>query len=337
MAPTVRVGSRGSRLAKAMVTELLDQLRTAHPDVVWIQQTIMTTGDLDRTTSLAELSASRAGVFASQVEAALLTGEIDVAVHSLKDLPTRPTPGTALAAVPARHDVRDALCGATLHTLPEGARVGTSAPRRIGQLRHARPDVRPTPIRGNVPPRLRHMRAKGWGGLLLAAAGLRRLGLSDQITQVLNPWDWPPSPAQGALGVQIRTGAGDQWLQDLLAVVHDAATDAAVRAERALLAALDGGCYVPIGALAVVEGPTLRLLGQVTAVDGYQRVRAEKTGSPQDPEALGVQVAEMLRERGADALLEELRVAPRPGSHSQPGQGNPDRTPGTHSDATGPR
>ncbi len=312
MARTVRVGSRGSHLAKTMVGELLDQLRTAHPDVAWTQRTIMTTGDMDRTASLAELSASGAGVFASQVEAALLAGEIDVAVHSLKDLPTTPTPGTALAAVPARHDVRDALCGATLGTLPQGARVGTSAPRRIGQLLRARPDVRPTPIRGNVPPRLRQMRAKGWAGLLLAAAGLRRLGLPDQITQVLDPWEWPPSPAQGTLGVQIRTGAEDAWLQELLSVVHDPATDAAVRAERALLAALDGGCYVPIGAMAVVEGPSLRLLGQVTAVDGGRAVRAEKTGSTQDPEALGAQVAHELRERGASTLLEELRTASPP-------------------------
>jgi hydroxymethylbilane synthase len=310
MARTVRVGSRGSRLAKAMVGELLSRLRTAHPDVAWTQHTVMTTGDLDRTTSLAELSASGAGVFASQVEAALLAGEIDVAVHSLKDLPTSPTPGTVLAAVPARHDVRDALCGATLHTLPQGARVGTSAPRRIGQLRRARPDVRPTPIRGNVPPRLRRMRERGWAGLLLAAAGLRRLGLSDQITQVLDPWEWPPSPAQGALGVQIRAGAEDAWLQELLSVVHDVATDAAVRAERALLAALEGGCYVPVGATAVVEGSRLRLLGQVTALDGHQVVRAETTGTPQDPEALGSRVAEELRERGADDLLEELRPTP---------------------------
>ncbi|MEV6818545.1 hydroxymethylbilane synthase [Nocardiopsis dassonvillei] len=312
MAQTVRVGSRGSHLAKTMVGELLDQLRTAHPDVSWTQRTIMTTGDMDRTTSLAELSASGAGVFASQVEAALLAGEIDVAVHSLKDLPTTPTPGTVLAAVPARHDVRDALCGAALDTLPQGARVGTSAPRRIGQLLRARPDVRPTPIRGNVPPRLRQMRAKGWAGLLLAAAGLRRLGLSDQITEVLDPWEWPPSPAQGTLGVQVRTGAEDAWLQELLSIVHDPATDVAVRAERALLAALEGGCYVPIGAMAVVEGSSLRLLGQVTAVDGSRVVRAEKTGSPQHPEALGVQVAEELRGRGSSGLLEELRAVSPP-------------------------
>ncbi|WP_435110031.1 hydroxymethylbilane synthase [Nocardiopsis synnemataformans] len=312
MTQTVRVGSRGSHLAKTMVGELLDQLRTAHPDVVWTRHTILTTGDMDRTTSLAELSASGAGVFASQVEAALLAGEIDVAVHSLKDLPTTPTPGTVLAAVPARHDVRDALCGATLDTLHEGARVGTSAPRRIGQLRHARPDVRPTPIRGNVPPRLRQMRTKGWAGLLLAAAGLHRLGLSDQITQLLDPWEWPPSPAQGTLGVQIRTGAENSWLQELLSVVHDASTDAAVRAERALLAALDGGCYVPIGATAIPEGLTLRLMGQVTSSDGSRAVRVEKIGSVQDPEVLGVQVADALREQGASPLLEELRTAAPP-------------------------
>jgi hydroxymethylbilane synthase len=227
MTRTVRVGSRGSRLARAMVAELLDRLRTAHPDVVWTQHTVMTTGDLDRTTSLGELSASGAGVFASQVEAALLAGRIDVAVHSLKDLPTRATPGTVLAVVPRRHDVRDALCGATLDTLPEGARVGTSAPRRVGQLLRARPDVCPVPVRGNVPPRLRHMRQRGWGGLLLAAAG-----------------------------------------------------------------------------------PTLRLLGQVTSVDGRRSVRADQTGSPQDPEALGARVAEELREGGAADLLAGLRAAP---------------------------
>ncbi len=303
MTRTVRVGSRGSRLARAMVAELLDRLRAAHPEVVWTQHTVMTAGDLDRTTALGELSASGAGVFASRVETALLAGEVDVAVHSLKDLPIQTTPGTVLAVVPRRHDVRDALCGATLDTLPEGSRVGTSAPRRVGQLLRARPDVCPVPVRGNVPPRLRHMRRKGWGGLLLAAAGLRRLGMSDQITQVLDPWVWPPSPAQGALGVQIRTAAEDAWLRGLLSVVHDAATETAVRAERALLAALDGGCHVPVGATAVVQGASLRLLGQVTSVDGRRSVRVERTGSPEDPEALGAGVAGELRERGAADLL----------------------------------
>jgi hydroxymethylbilane synthase len=221
-----------------MVVEVLGHLSAAHPEHTWVRRTIMSTGDQDRTSSLRDLASSGAGVFAGAVEQALLDGEVDVAVHSLKDLPTATTPGTVIAAIPRRHEVRDALCGTTLDALAPGHRVGTGAPRRVGQLHHACPGVVAVPIRGNVPPRLRQMREKGLSGVVLAAAGLHRLGLQESITEYLDPARWPPSPAQGAIAVQVRTD--DTALARVVAAVHDDEAAATTQAERALLQVLGG-------------------------------------------------------------------------------------------------
>jgi hydroxymethylbilane synthase len=270
----------------------------------------MTTGDRDRTSSLADLGRSTVSVFASALEDALLAGEIDVAVHSLKDLATASTPGTVLAALPRRGDPRDALCGSTLADLPTGARVGTGSPRRIAQLLALRPDVSTIPIRGNVPPRLRRARELGLNGVILAAAGLRRLRLGGEITEALDPGVYPPSPSQGVIAVQVREG--DARLRGLLAAVHDAATATAATAERALLAELHGGCSVPVGALATVDGDRLHLVAQVTSLDGMNAVRAEQTGAVSDPVDLGKRSAAALLDQGAESILSHIRNTPTP-------------------------
>jgi hydroxymethylbilane synthase len=299
---TVIVGARGSRLAQAMVAELTDLLGSC-PVVRFRPKAVMTDGDRDRRTPLRELGGGEAGgLFTSQLEEELLAGRIDVAVHSLKDLPTAPPDGLVLAVTPPRQDARDALCGSALAGLHPGARVGTGSARRVAQLKALRPDVEVVPIRGNVPPRLARLKS-GLDAVVLAAAGLRRLGLADAITELLDPEVFPPSPGQGALGVQVRAADGE--LREMLDSYGDPAAEAAVRAERALLAELHGGCSVPVGAYATRVAGELRLCAQVTSLDGRQRVSAAATGN--DPGALGVALAGTLRERGAAEILQEIR------------------------------
>ncbi|WP_160051092.1 hydroxymethylbilane synthase [Nocardiopsis sp. FR26] len=305
---TLLIGSRGSHLAKAMVREFLAPLRTTHPDLTFKQRTIMTSGDKDRVSSLRALGKSLTSIFATQVEEALLRGDVDIAVHSLKDLPTTPTPGTLLAITPRREDPRDALTGTPFDQLPHGARIGTSSARRVAQLTHLRPDITTVPIRGNVPPRLRKAREMGLAGCLLASSGLRRLGLADEIGTDLDPDLYPPSPAQGILGIQIREA--DRHLIDLLAPLHDATAHAEATAERTLLAELHGGCSVPVGALARVTGDRLHLDAQVTAVDGTRAIRADTTGPADHAAELGKHLAHTLLDQGAEELLSQVRNTP---------------------------
>jgi hydroxymethylbilane synthase len=305
---TVIVGARGSRLAQLMVRELLDLLGSC-PVVEFKNRTVMTSGDRDRRTPVPELGGGLAGgVFTTQLEQELIAGRIDVAVHSLKDLPTAMPNGVVLVVTPPRQDARDALCGSTLRGLRPGARVGTGSARRIAQLKTLRPDLEIVPIRGNVPPRLARLKS-GLDAVVLAASGLRRLGLEEAITEFLDPDEFPPSPGQGALGVQVR--AADRELREMLDSFGDRAADAAVRAERALLAELHGGCSVPVGAYATAIGAGLRLAAQVTSLDGGTQVSAAATGD--DPERLGAHLAGTLREQGAEEILRQIRqpVSPR--------------------------
>jgi hydroxymethylbilane synthase len=298
---TVIVGARGSRLAQAMVQELITHL-SGCPVVQFKARSVMTDGDKDRKTPVRNLGGGEGGVFTTQLEQELLAGRIDIAVHSLKDLPTAPPDGLVLAVTPVRADPFDALCGSTLDGLRPGAKVGTGSARRIAQLKALRPDVEVVPIRGNVPPRLARIKS-GLDAVILAASGLRRLGLDDAITELLDPAMFSPSPGQGALAVQVR--AGDRELLEMLNAFGDHDADAAVRAERALLAELHGGCSVPVGAYATRSGGVLTLSAQVTSLDGLQQVTGTATGS--DPEATGRKLAAILRARGADAILEQIR------------------------------
>jgi hydroxymethylbilane synthase len=299
---TVIIGSRGSRLAVAMVTEFLAGLGGTCPVVRFDRRTVMTDGDRDRKSLLSEVI-DGTGVFTSQLEAELTGRRIDVAVHSLKDLPTAVPAGLALATTPPRGDVQDALCGGTLAGLRPGARVGAGS-RRAAQLKALRPDLDVVPIRGNVPGRLAKLRTGGLDAVVLAAAGLRRLGLDGAITELLPLADFPPSPGQGAMAIQVR--AADTELLEMLSSYGDPVTDAAVTAERALLAELHGGCSVPVGAYAEPSPGGLTLLAQVTSLDGSKQVAGTATGA--DPRMLGADLAATLLDQGAEAILREIRT-----------------------------
>jgi len=298
---TVIVGARGSKLAQTMVQELITHLGTC-PVVRFKTRSVMTDGDRDRKTLVRDLGGGGGGVFTTQLEQELLAGRVDIAVHSLKDLPTSVPDGLVLAVTPLRADPLDALCGSTLEGLRPGARVGTGSARRIAQLRALRPDVEVVPLRGNVPSRLARAKS-GLDAVLLAAAGLRRLGQDDAITELLHPELFPPSPGQGALAVQVR--ASDRELLEMLNSFGDPDADAAVRAERALLAQLHGGCSVPVGALATRRDGGLFLRAQVTSLDGREQVTGTITGT--DPELVGAELAATFRERGAAAILDKIR------------------------------
>ncbi|MFH8534267.1 hydroxymethylbilane synthase [Streptomyces tendae] len=320
MHPTYLVGSRASNLAKAQVREYLAPISRRFPDVAFTHRVILEGGDRDRKSRLSDVSAISGGsAFSSEQEAALARGDVDVVIHSLKDLPTADPPGLIRLPPPGRADARDALCGSTLSGLRKGARVGTGSPRRIAQLLAVRPDLEVIPIRGNVPPRLKKIETAGLDAVVLAAAGLHRLGLDDAIGEML-PLDlFPPSPGQGALGIQIRQSSVE--LREILSSVSDMVVDAQVRAERALLAELHGGCSVPVGAYART-GPdgTLSLFAQVTSLDGTQRISGRLTGTVGESEKLGAALAAELIDWGARRILDGIRGASAHSAHlSRPG------------------
>ena len=302
---TVVIGARGSKLAQVMVAEFLAGLGGSCPVVRFQNRVVLTDGDRDRRSPMSAVGGADGGAFTSQLEAELRAGRVDVAVHSLKDLPTQPPDGLALATTPGpRSDLREALIGAPLGALRYGARVGTGSTRRIAQLRAVRPDLQVVPLRGNVPARVAKLKSARLDAVMLAAAGLLRLGLEDRIAEFLPLDQFPPSPGQGAMGIQVR--AADRELLTMLSSYGDPAVDRAVRAERALLGALHGGCSVPVGAYAVVAGPDLTLTAQVTSLDGRRQLTATAAGT--DPEQLGADLAATLLKQGAGQILAEIRT-----------------------------
>ena len=299
---TVRVGTRGSRLALIQTELTLGLLRDAHPDVRFEVVTVTTQGDANQTAPLAGMGL---GVFVKEIERRLETGEIDMAVHSLKDMPTVLPPGMALGAVLERADPRDALVshlGATLDQMPAGTKIGTSSPRRQAQIAERRPDLDIVPIRGNVDTRLRKASGEECDGTVIAVAGLDRMGMSDVITEYLSPEEFVPPPGQGAMAVEIR--ADDQRTARLVASADHPPTTAAVTAERSFLEALGGGCQVPVGAYAEFDSDdSLRLTVFMAAPDGSTPYRVTVTGAPSDPVRLAAEAWDMMREQGAAALL----------------------------------
>ncbi len=264
---------------------------------------VTTEGDVSKA-HLAQIGGT--GVFVNGLRERLLAGDIDFAVHSLKDLPTAPAEGIALAAVPERDDPRDALCGpAKLADLRCGARVGTGSPRRVAQLRALRPDLDVVPIRGNADTRLRKVTEGELDAVVLAYAGLTRIGRTEAIGEIFEPDQMLPAPGQGALAVECRADRAD--LIELLATLDDAATRAAVLAERTLLATLEGGCSAPVGAYAASDGHTLYLTGVVVGYDGVRQIRLSETGYPDDPERLGRELALRMLAEGADQLMGEIK------------------------------
>jgi hydroxymethylbilane synthase len=300
---TLLVGTRGSRLALQQTEIALAALKAAVPDATFDVQTIRTAGD-QSTASLSEIGGR--GIFVIELERALLAREIDIAVHSLKDLPTDETPGLAIAAVLAREDPRDALVsrsGAQLEDLPEGAVVGTGSPRRAAQLAALRQDIRVADIRGNVDTRIRKVESGEYDAVVLAAAGLMRLGWQKRASQLFDYEQMLPAPGQGALAIQVRTDDAATFAT-VLAVDHPP-TRTAVTAERAFEKRLGGGCHAAIAALAMVlDDERIRLSGLVGDPEGGLIFRREIDGTIVDPASTGLLLAEELMEQGAAALLE---------------------------------
>jgi len=298
---TFIVGSRGSRLALRQTEIVQEALRRLHPSAAFQVRTIKTAGD--RTTaSLNEIGGR--GVFVIELERELLSGGIDIAVHSLKDLPSQETSGLTIAAVPPREDARDALFSRDARTLagiPAGARVGTGSPRRAAQITALRPDLVVADIRGNVDTRLRKVEEGEYDAVVLAAAGLARLGWLHRAAQVFEAGEMLPAVGQGALAVQVREE--DSEIRSLVSAADDAATRAAVTAERAFEKRLGGGCHAAIAAFGEREAGRLRLRGLVGAADGTL-LRGETEGPAENAERLGVDLAERLLSEGASALLE---------------------------------
>ncbi len=304
----LRLATRGSKLAWAQSGMVADLLRTHGQEVELVRVT--THGDVT-TAPLASLGGS--GVFVGAVRAAVLAGEADLAVHSFKDLPTEPNDDFLLAAVPEREDLADALCardGLSLDGLPAGARVGTGSPRRAAQLLLRRPDLEPVAIRGNVETRLSRVGAD-LDAVLLAAAGLRRLGLAAAITERLDPSWFLPAPAQGALALECRADASDE-LRAALAEVDDPASRAAALAERAVLLRLQAGCAAPVAAHATVADGHLKLVATVTAVDGTAQLTEHVSGASSLAEEWGRQVADQLLAAGAADLVDLSADKPKP-------------------------
>lgn len=304
------IGSRGSRLALWQAGWIRDRLGTLHTDLEIHIEIIKTSGDALRDVPLAIIGGK--GVFTKEIEEALIDGRVDVAVHSLKDLPTILPEALALAAVTERQDARDALVlGAneessniSLETLPRGAVVGTSSPRRLAQLKHLRPDLSVKDLRGNVDTRLRKLDAGEYDGVILAAAGLYRMGFEHRINQFISTEMMLPAVGQGALAVETR--AADEETMRLVAPLNHAETRAACLAERALLRALGGGCQLPIAAHATIQENQLRLDGLVASVAGELVVRDTMEGKLSEAEGIGAALAVRLRELGADALLDGM-------------------------------
>jgi hydroxymethylbilane synthase len=299
----IRIATRRSPLARWQASHVADLLRAQDPGLEVRMHELVTRGDRILEVPLAQVGGK--GLFVKEIEDALLAGEADLAVHSMKDLPALLAPGLALAAVPEREDPRDALCAPraiTLAALPQGARVGTSSLRRGAQLRALRPDLRIEVVRGNVETRLRKA-SEGLDAVVLAHAGLRRLGLAAQATYVFPPEEMLPAVAQGALALEAR--AGDAAVLARLAALDHAPTRVQVEAERAFLARVEGGCQVPVAAHATLEGGTIRLRALVASVDGARLVRAERSGPWAEARAIGIAVAEELLARGGEAILRE--------------------------------
>jgi hydroxymethylbilane synthase len=301
----LRIGTRGSPLALAQSNWVKEKIEAKYPDLQVSLLKIKTKGDKILDAPLAEIGGK--GLFVKEIEEALLRQEVDVAVHSMKDLPADLPEGLQIAIYPEREDPRDALVSLdhqSLSSLPEGASVGTGSLRRSAQLMHLRPDFHVVPLRGNVDTRLRKLESENLEAVILATAGLRRLGFSNRISQVLSTREILPAVGQGALGLELRKD--DVATNDALQFLNHERTEVTVRAERAFLNKLEGGCQVPIAAFCRFEGEGLVLQGLVAKLDGSRVIRDEARGPKNRPEGIGTTLAEMLLASGADRILARI-------------------------------
>ncbi|MBB3109885.1 hydroxymethylbilane synthase [Paenibacillus phyllosphaerae] len=309
---TIVVGTRQSQLALTQTGQVIDQLKAISekhglPYEFEVRK-IVTKGDRILDVTLSKVGGK--GLFVKEIEEALLNGDIDLAVHSMKDMPYELPEGLTNGAIPRRVDPRDALVtkhGWSLEQLPQGAKVGTSSLRRSSQLKNARPDLRLESIRGNIDTRIGKLDSEGFDAVVLAAAGLHRMGWESKISSYITEDVCVPAVGQGALGIECREN--DPVILELLALLNDKETELTVRAERSFLGALNGGCQIPIGAYATLaegqcDAPMLTLTGIVGTPDGTVLLKEMRQGT--DPEALGLEVAALLKDKGADRILAEL-------------------------------
>jgi len=299
------IGTRSSKLALWQAEWVHARLRELEPGLSVSLKRIKTTGDKILDTPLAAIGGK--GLFIKEIEDALRRGEIDLAVHSMKDVPTHVPEGLEILAIPEREDPRDVLVsrgGIAFDRLGAGARIGTSSLRRQAQLLHARPDLSIQILRGNVDTRLRKLEAGEFEGIILAAAGVRRLGWTDRVTEYLSPDVCLPAIGQGALALEGR--ASDAFMRDVAARLDHQPTRLAVTAERALLERLEGGCQVPIAAHATISGEALTMTALVASVNGRRLIRDSIQGPAQAAHRLGIELAERLLAQGGDEILREI-------------------------------
>ncbi|MGE5310341.1 MAG: hydroxymethylbilane synthase [Nitrospirota bacterium] len=307
----LRIGTRGSALALWQAEWVRSQLTAAHPGLTVELVTIKTQGDKILDVPLAKVGGK--GLFVKEIEEALLEGRVDLAVHSMKDMPAELLAGLRVAAMPLREDPRDVLImreGSGFADLPPGARIGTSSLRRAAQLLHLRADLRIETLRGNLDTRLRKLETHGFHAVVLAAAGIKRMGLSHLITQYLEPELMLPAVGQGALGIETRTE--DAPTNELVAALAHQPTMVAVRAEREFLRRLQGGCQVPIGGHATLEGERLILTGMVADLQGRRVIRRVLQGEARKAEEIGESLAEVVLSVGGAEILGEIYGSPVP-------------------------
>ncbi len=302
------VATRGGALAMAQTKFVAASLQKIHPDLEVKVQQVTTRGDRDRRTALWDLKDT--GFFTSQLEDALRAGEADFAVHSLKDLPTDEREGLTIAAVFDRNFVEDCLVSArpveSLEQLPTGAKIGTSSLRRAAQLRHLRGDLEPAPLRGNVQTRLKKLDTGEFDAVLLARAGLERLGLGDKIAFVFDPVVFIPAPAQGALGIQTR--ADDDQTNEIIASIDDQTARTTALAERKILTTMQCGCHAPVGAYAKITAGKIKIRAFICDLEGRNYISRATTGPAPEAEHLAEQLAHELLDAGGDEILAALRA-----------------------------
>lgn len=301
----VIIGTRGSKLALWQAEWVKSEIEKIRPGLIVELKKIKTTGDKILDVPLAKVGGK--GLFVKEIEEALLSGEADLAVHSMKDVPTELPGGLHLAAILKREDPRDALLSVhspSFRSLPEGAAVGTSSLRRSCQLLNLRPDLKIQSLRGNLDTRIRKLREGLFDAVVLAAAGIKRLGFEGHITEMLDPSVSLPAIAQGAVGIECR--ADDGFINGLAAPLNHEETSVCVKAERAFLKRLEGGCQVPIAAYARLKDGRISMDGLVGSVSGQTIIKSRMEGSAEEPDALGLRLAEELLGKGAKAILDEV-------------------------------
>lgn len=301
----LRIGTRGSQLALFQANWVRDQLVQTHPHLKVTLIKIKTTGDKIQDAPLAKIGGK--GLFVKEIEEALIQKKVDLAVHSIKDVPTEFPKGLHLSVITKREDPRDVLIsrdGKALKDLPQKAKIGTSSLRRQAQLLHFRNDLELVPLRGNLDTRIKKLKTMNLDGIVLALAGVRRLGLEERITEIIPTEISLPAIGQGALGIETRMG--DQEVEEQIQFLNDKDSSIAVSAERAFLKKLEGGCQVPIAAFARMVGGTLQMDGLVGTIDGKKLVRHQLEGLVAEAESLGIQLAVVLLNKGAKEILDEV-------------------------------